>query len=240
MANDKTGFQLTEQDGYTQLSVPTNELEKLARVRAGQLTGVVANKYTFSTAQKDVDAGLVPRMVTEDGQTLLVRKVSLMIETQTAEQAAQKAEAKWGRGIVARLRKLTGLTKGKNPVSDTERLTVAELQEWIDGTRTIDYRAFDALPAETQSKVIALRDELLTGTPRKAPKASGMAQIAALWDMGAYKAMLEGGTIDQASYDIAEASVAAYKKQLAAQAARKAAPAPTATADVQLTEQGVD
>jgi len=128
------------------------------------------------------------------------------------------------------------LTKGKNPVSDAERLTVAELQEWIDGQRTVDYRTFDALPAETQNKVIALRDELMTGKPAKQTKVSGMAQLAALWDAGAYKLMLEGGTIDKASYDIAEASVAAYKKQLAGQAARKAAPAVPA-AEVTLIEQ---
>lgn len=223
--NNGNGFQLTQSDGYTTLRVDTNELDKLARIRAGQATGVVAHKYAFSTVQKDVDAGTVPRMVTEDGQTVLVRKVSLMVETQTAEQAAQKAEAKWGRGIIASLRKRTGLTKGKTPVTDTEKLSVAELQEWIDGERTVDYRTFDALPAETQSKVIALRDELVTGKPAKTPKATAMAQLSALWDAGAYRLMLEGGTIDQASYDIAEASVKAYKAQIAAVAAKAAAKA---------------
>lgn len=233
---DKTEFQLTQQDGYTQLSVPTKELTALARVRNGQQTGMVAHKFAFTSTQKEADAGLTPRMVTEDGEVLLVRKVSVIYETQTAEKAAAQAEAKWGRGIVASLRKRTGLTKGKVAVSDAERLTLAELQEWIDGERTVDYRTFDALPDETRRKVVALRDELVNGKPTSKPKLSAAAQLAQMWDIGAYAQMLAGGVIDQAAYDVAAASVKAYKAQLAAQA-RKAAEKAGAQ-DVELTEQG--
>lgn len=234
--NGNSGFQLTEQDGFTNLSIPTAKIVKTGRVRNGTLTGVVAGKYTISNTAADREKGLAPTYVDEQGTVHVIHKLSVVLETKTAEQQRQQAEAKWGRGIVASLRKRTGLTKGKTPVTDAERISLAQLQEWIDGTRTIDYRTFDGLPAETQAKVIGLRDELATGKPAKQTKVSGMAQLAALWDAGAYKLMLEGGTIDKASYDIAEASVAAYKKQLAGQAARKAAPA-APTTEVVLTEQ---
>lgn len=234
------GFQLTQQDGQTSITLDTDQLDTLARVRNGQATGMVAHKFAFTSTQKEADAGLTPRMVTEDGQVLLVRKVSVIYETQTAEKAASQAEAKWGRGIIASLRKRTGLTKGKVQVTDSERISLAELQEWIDGDRTIDYRTFDALPEETQRKVIQVRDELATGKPPAKARVSAAAQMAALWDIGAYSQMLAGGVIDQAAYDVAEASVKAYKAQMAAQAAKKAAPALIVEEGAELTEQGQD
>lgn len=193
------------------------DMEKGERETKGKPNGIHFAKFAYSQTQTQLEQGGGFEIVDENGNVRTAKKFSIVFETVDGGQIAAKRDAKFFRGIVASLKKRTGLTKTKQPVAESNKLALADLRQWADGKRQIDGYDFEALPELTQEKVYEVMDKLGNPAAKTSKPSSGIKHLMELWDTGLYDFMLEKGKITQAQYDEAKATVERQRKLIEAQ-----------------------
>jgi hypothetical protein len=152
--NGHREFSLTFADGFARFELPITEFEVVERESKGTKTGVLARKFSESLTAANLADGLGFSIINEAGEVEIGKKVSFLLETTSPRTLAAKAEAKLFRNFAANFKKYTGFTKTKNPIPESKRLHLADVIDWLDGRRKVDGYDFQALPEETQRKIL--------------------------------------------------------------------------------------
>lgn len=209
--------QIKFDDGDWVFRLRHEDMENGERLTKGEPNGIHFAKFAYSQTQAQLEQGGGFEIVDENGNVRTAKKFSIVFETVDGEQIAAKRDARFFRGIVASIKKRTGLMKTKQPVAETNKLTLADLRQWADGKRQIDGYDFCKLPVETQTKVTEVMDKLGNPTAKIGKPSSGIKHLMELWDTGLYDFMLEKGKITQAQFDEAKATVERQRKLIEAQ-----------------------
>ena len=172
---------LVREDGEFVLRVAEGQLAErvLTRTVKGERveTGSVERVFEFRRKKAQLEAGEGALLVNPDGKADTIERVMLKVVTVDSARLQAQRDAKEGRAVVAEFKKAVGITKVKSFVG--AKLTVAEAQEWIAGSRTWSGRVFANLPAETQEKC---REALMefVNKPVKLTQADVLERLAAM------------------------------------------------------------
>lgn len=207
---------ITFEDGELVVRIEERGLETGQRLTKGEPNGKEFARFGFSRTMKQLeDEANRVYTVRPDGSVHVVTKHTLVHESVPVELVNAKRDKEAFRKLVADVKKFTGLVKPKGfKLTDNNRLTLADLNQWIDGNRKVSGYDYAALPNETKDKIAEVMDKLANGGSKTAPK-SAAAIIADEFARGIYDQLLKLEAISQAEYDERKAVAERYAKQVA-------------------------
>lgn len=207
---------ITRDDGELVIRLEERGLETGERLTKGLPNGKQYAKFGYSRTMKQLERE-ENRVYTvmPDGSVHVVAKAGYVQETIPVELVNAKRDKEAFRKLVSDVKKFTGLVKPKGfKLTDNNRLTLADLQQWIDGGRKVMGYDFAALPDETVAKIAEVMDKMANGGSKTAPK-SAAAIIADEFARGIYDQLLKLEAISQTEYDERKAVAERYAKQVA-------------------------
>jgi len=219
-------------DGQTAITVNDADFETVAETRKGKdgqavETGVIKRTFIQRANAKQLIDGEAVSMVLPDGQVALVRELRITERYVSAAKIEAENANKRFDNLVKDLRRFVGLSKSAKPVSASDKLTSKDIENWMNGLRKIKGYHFDELPSEFRDKASKVYADSIKKTGAKPPT---MAQLAELAAMAAENGTPLSDEWHQA-FEAAKARAARLGKGKAAKAA---------SAEVELTEQGID
>lgn len=182
-------FQFTCDDGEYNLSFEQSQarVEDLTD-KDGVPTG--KRRIRLASTTKVADMLFAPLMVDANGQTRRISKLTLVVESKSAEEVNADARKRYERQVVATINKYTGLVthtpKGPIVIPDGKMIGLNELQDYINGIRPSlpDVRmSFDRLSETCRTKIVELcakLDRKVHGKPAKLTAEQAEAMLAQL------------------------------------------------------------
>lgn len=231
IVTQRLSVQQRNQDGETTLTLQNQQSRTTEVLVKGQTTGKQKREWVIKNTAKQVAAGEVALMQGDEGEARPLVELRVVQITYSPEALAAKREAETLKTFASNLRKRLGLSKSKQTVAERDKLSAADVSEWMLGKRKVMGKDWDSLPAALQKDCTKIHDEaakVATGAAVKA-KAISPTELA----KQAVAALVEqGGDATELQQQL--------DTLLARQAKGKAAASKAKEGDVELTEQGID
>lgn len=141
----RPSVQLVNADGVTMLELLNEQSKTEAVMAKGVATGVMKREWHIRNTVKQVKDGEAMAVVGDNGEAQLLTELKVTVKTYSADAIAAKRDADALKSFVANLRKRLGLSKSKQVVADRDKLTVADVSDWMLGKREVMGKAWDSL-----------------------------------------------------------------------------------------------
>lgn len=185
----RKSVQLVNADGVTMIELANEGAETKELVSKGVATGVREQKWVVRNTVAQVKNGDAMVVSGDEGEQRVLTELRVVVKTYSAEAVQAKREAEALKTFVQRLRKNMGLSKSKQVVAERDRLTVADVSDWMLGKREVMRKSWDSLTDKLKADCIKVQAE---ASKVKEPKAATPTQI-----MVAMAAVLEAeGKLD--------------------------------------------
>ena len=214
------------QDGMTVFSLADDDFETVAETRKNKdgeqvATGITKRVFHYRIGVKAVENGEGATMVMPDGSTGIVRELKVTERITDAAALQSKREANQWKTFAQDFRRFAGLGNSKKAVSESDRLTQKDVENFMNGLRKVKGKFFEELPEATRSLVEKAYSDLLKKNSGKTsmPTMSQLAEMAAL-------AAANGTPLGEdwhTAFEAAKAKAARLSKGKAAKAAQPSA-----------------
>lgn len=178
-------MQIIRRDGLTEIAVDDAAFTTVAETRKdkdGQHieTGVTKRTFIQRANAKQLVDGEAVSMVLPTGEVALIRELRITERYVSASQMEKEGAAKRFENLIKDVRRFVGLSKSNKAVSESDKLTPKDLENWMNGLRKVKGYHFEELPADVQEKAGKVYADSIKKAASKPATLLQLAEMAAL------------------------------------------------------------